>query len=125
MKIVARITNREVEKHWGKIKTDVVLTDERILHICEGHESDYCAFGECIGQTIEEPNYILEDSKNANTAMFIKHIEATNINVIVRLALKSMDTDLQSSVITMYRLGEKTLKRLLKNNTAIYRNHEL
>ena len=101
----------------------VVLTDERIAHIREGHDKDYVEFGNHIGEAIETPTYILEDSKNIATALFVKRLDASDINVVVRLKIEDVNAeDLRSSVITMYRLGEKTLARLLKKNNVLYKS---
>ncbi len=56
--------------------------------------------------------------------MFIRHVKQTNINVIVKLSFEEKDSDLESSVITMYRLGEKTLRRLIKRNPVVYSRDE-
>jgi len=125
MRTVGIIRNANVLNRWGNISTTVILTEERICHICEGHEADYLQLGKYLSLAIEEPTYILEDVKNAGTAMFIRHIEDTNINVVIRLALSSDHSDLCSSVITMYRLGDKTLKRLLKKNPLVYKAPEM
>ncbi len=118
---IATIQNQAVINHWGKVDTNVVLTDERIVHIREGHEDDYLAYGDKITATIEQPDYILDDAKNSATALFVKRVEQSNLNVVVRLKIEGSDADdLHSSVITMYRLGDKTLKRLLKKNKLLY-----
>ena len=56
--------------------------------------------------------------------MFIRHVKQTNINVIVKLSFEEKDSDLESSVITMYRLGDKTLRRLIKRNPVVYSRDE-
>ena len=121
MREVATIRNESVFARWGKVCPKVVLTDERIAHIREGHAKDYEDLGNHIGATIVSPTIILEENKNPFTALFVKRIEESNLNVVVRLKIEGVDAeDLQSSVITMYRLGEKTLVRLLKRNIILY-----
>ena len=121
MYIISIIKNIHVFAHWGNIVPTVILTPERIEHIKEGHYNDYNLYGHHIPEAIENPTYILEDSKNENTAMFIKHIEETNINVVVKLAFANNINNMHSSVITMYPLGIKTLKRIIKKNSIIYK----
>ena len=125
VRVIGEINPSMIDKKWNNVKTTVVLTDERIVHIQEGHAQDYDAFGKYIPDAIKTPEYILEDAKNENTAMFVKHIENTNINVVVKLKYRDNDSDLDSSVITMYRLGEKTLKRLIKKNPIVYNSNEV
>ena len=122
VQVIATIRNKEVFNRWGNVNPIVVMTDERIAHILEGHLQDYTALGNHITEAIESPTYILEDYKNVATALFVKCIEKSNLNVVVRLKIEGVDADdLQSSVITMYRLGEKTLTRMLKINNVLYR----
>ncbi len=122
MKVIAIIRNKEVFERWKKTDPIVVLTDERIEHIKSGHLQDYIELGDKIGEAIEYPSYILEDAKNHSSAMFIKKITETNMNVIVKMKIDGVDgDDLHSSVITMYKLGEKTLKRLIKKNKILYK----
>ena len=39
-------------------------------------------------------------------------------------AFEEKDSDLENSVITMYRLGEKTLRRLMEKDPAVYSRDE-
>lgn len=119
--VIGEITNEQVMAYWKGAKPRVVLTEERIEHIREGHAEDFDAFSSYIPATIRNPAYVLCDAKNENTAMFIGRVEQTNINVIIKLAFEDASSDLESSVITMYRLGEKTLRRLIKKNSVVYR----
>ena len=56
--------------------------------------------------------------------MFIRHVKQTNINVIAKRAFEEKDSDLENSVITMYRLGEKTLRCLMEKDPAVYSRDE-
>ena len=60
------------------ITDEVILTRERYIHIVEGHKEDFELYGNMLEKIIEEPDYILKDYKNINTAMIIKHIEISN-----------------------------------------------
>ena len=70
-------------------------------------------------QVIQDPDLILNDDKNRATVMYIRAIESTNLNIIVRLALAE-DAGKSHSIMTAYRLGEKTVKRLKKKNKILY-----
>ena len=118
---IGRIDESLISQKWQNIKSDVVLTDERIEHILEGHREDYELFGKYIPDAIQNPIYILEDSKNIATALYIGKADDTNISVVVKIALKGYDDAISSSVITMYRCGEKRLKRLLRNQKILYK----
>lgn len=127
VRTIARIENEAITQRWGKVIPEVVLTDERIEHIREGHAEDYEAMRERIPEIIQYPSFILEDNRVQNTAMFIKHIETTNANVVVKLEIEDQkdDPELLSSVITMFRLGNRSLKRLLKKYPVLYKSEEL
>lgn len=77
-------------------------------------------FHQCLYDVVEMPDMILKDSKNHNTVFYIKYIEETHLNIVVRLSLEVEDADRKNSVITSYQLGAKTLKRLKKNNKTLY-----
>lgn len=66
------------------------------------------------------PDVILRDSKNQNTVFYIKYIEETHLNIVIRLSFEIEGNDKKNSIITSYQLGTKTLKRLKKNNKTLY-----
>jgi len=51
---------------------DVVITDERIKHINDNHSNDYDRFSSFILEILTNPDYILKDNKNENTAIILK-----------------------------------------------------
>jgi len=120
VQVIAKIDTDMLSGRWGQVRANVVLTDERIAHIVERHSEDYAALAEHIPFAIQSPSFILEDSKHENTAMFIRRFENSSMNVLVRLALEKDQSDLESSVITVFRLGETTLRRLKKRNPIVY-----
>lgn len=122
MRVIGIIQNQAVFEHWGKIRPNVILTDERVLHILEGHQADYEQYGKYISEVIAAPDVILEDCKHTATAMFIRYIAETNINVVVKIAYADDYSDLESSVITMYRLNEKKKEKMLRRNVVVYKS---
>lgn len=112
----------KLEKICNEIRTDeVVLTRERLEHIKERHQEDFDLYFQQLQQIIDNPDYILKDAKNDLTAMLIKHIEDTNINVIIRLSIKNDRIHTKNSIMTLYRIRDKNLKKLMKRNETIYK----
>lgn len=120
---IATIQLDKISARWGDgIDQTVVLSDERIGHIMERHPGAYEQYGQYVSQTIEQPDYILEDMKNANTAAFIRHVEGTNLNVIIKLAIKDNEAKMKSSVITLYPMSDKRLRRLINKSKVVYKS---
>ena len=126
MRIIATIRNKRVFERWGNdLVPSVVLSEERIGHIMERHPGAFEQYGAYASDTIEMPDFILEDPKNAYTAAFIRHIEHTNLNVIVRLAIKDSASRIMSSVITLYPMSDKRLRRLLNRSKVVYKKESM
>ena len=54
--------------------------------------------------------------------MVIKKVENNNnINVIIRLAIEEDLIHNKNSIMTMYRIREKNLKKLMEKNKVIYK----
>ncbi|MBQ9658342.1 MAG: hypothetical protein IJV31_06210 [Clostridia bacterium] len=102
------------------ITDEVVLTSERLEHILERHKEDLDMYFNKIEEIIRKPDYILKDSKNINTAMVIKHIEDTNVNVIIRLAVANDSIHCKNSIMTLYRIRDKNLKKLMQKNETVF-----
>ena len=51
----------------------------------------------------------------------IKHLENTNLNVVVRLALSTDTIGYKNSVMTFYRIRNKNLNRLINKNKVLYK----
>ncbi|GHU79852.1 hypothetical protein AGMMS49992_32320 [Clostridia bacterium] len=118
---VGRLDPAKIAAIWQGVRVTVVLPDERIDHIMEGHADDYIQYGSYIADVVQDPDYILLDKDHPNTALYIGKVPGSNISVVIKLALQTDAADLLSSVITMYRLGEKRKKTMLKNNPMIYK----
>lgn len=118
---ICKLNTDILEEEFGALVTDdLIITDERDEHIKERHKDDYSLFHQCVLDVVQIPDFILKDSKNQNTVFYIKYIEETNLNIVVRLSLETEKTDRMNSVITAYRLGKKNLKRFMKNNKTLY-----
>lgn len=107
---------------YNLITDEVILTNERYFHIIERHEEDFIIFSNILFQIIIEPDYVLEDYKNKYTIMLIKKVDDNNnVNVIIRLAIVEDFIHNKNSIMTMYRIREKNLKKLMEKNKVIYK----
>ncbi len=115
--------NIELFKNIAKdiITDEVILTRERYLHIIEGHKEDFALYSNMLSEVLINPDYILKDYKNINTAMVIKHINTTNINIILRLAIVNDNIHTKNSIMTLYRIRDKNLIKLQEKNKTIYK----
>lgn len=111
-----------LEKEFGKLQTsEIIITSERITHIKERHPTDYELFVTYGQQCVQDPDYIIRDSKNRNTVFMIKKLPDTNLNVVSKLALDMDKNGLKNSVMTFYRIRERNLQKLKNKNAILYR----
>lgn len=119
---IGKLNIKPLEEEFGSLSTDeLILTQERDEHIKDHHEIDYSLFHKCVFDVISIPDLILKDAKNNNTVMYIKYIEETNVNIVIRLSLETEGSNYKNSIITSYRVGAKNLKRFIKNNKTLYK----
>ena len=122
MHYIGKIDKNIFEKEFGKIQTeDVVLTDERRQHIKERHIADYELFEEYHKDILENPDIVLKDLKNENTVFMIKHIEGTNMNVVIKLSVYEDEKHPKNSIMTAYRMRDKNVEKLERNNKMLYK----
>ena len=98
---IGKLNIEFLEAEFGKLATDeLILTDERDAHIKQRHGQDYILFHQCLYDVVEMPDMILKDSKNHNTVFYIKYIEETHLNIVVRLSLAvgKTQTDAQNTL---------------------------
>ena len=106
-----------LEKEFGKLSTDeIVLTEERELHIKNRHPQDYEFFSEIGESALKEPDIVIKDTDNSETVFMVKKIENSNLNVVVKLVLAGEKDGYKNSVMTAYRLREKNLEKLIKKH---------
>lgn len=122
MQYIGKIDKKIFEKEFGEIQSDcVILTGERKQHIKDNHIADYALFDKYKKEIIENPDIILKDNKNENTAFMIKHVEETNMNIIIKLAVFEDKKHPENSIMTAYRIRDKNVKKLEKNNKTLYK----
>ena len=90
MKELGRINIELLRDVLGDIQTDeVIITDERIIHIRERHIEDFELFKEYASIGITDPDYIVLDCKNIGTIFMIRKLDDANLNIVVRVALNT------------------------------------
>lgn len=116
--------NREIYKCiTADIVTDeVVITDERIMHIKERHPNDYERFYSYIPAIINSPDYIIEANK-PNTAVILKEIkeDGEKFKLVLRIKVESDPDGYKNSIMTFWHIGETTWKKSLKNKNILYK----
>lgn len=115
-KAIYSLVEREIQS------SDVVITDERIEHIKERHPQDYERFMRYIPQIIQEPDYIIVASK-PHTAVILKMIEENGerFKAILRLKVEKDPSRYSHSIISFWRIGDATWKKILRNKVILYR----
>lgn len=123
VQFLCKINPDQLQNEFGSLNTlDVVLTDERALHIKERHPEDFALFEQYGEQTIISPDLILRDTKNENTIFMVKKTETTNLNTIVRLSVVGDDpVTHKNSVMTFYRIRDKNLIKLSRKHKIVYK----
>lgn len=71
--------------------------------------------------TLEEPDYILEDSNKSG--LLLKKIEENGLQIQVVLRIQtSADTDgFKNSVISAWKIRDKEYNRLIRNKNILYK----
>lgn len=120
---IGKIDKNKIGKYGEKLITqDVILTEERKLHILQNHKKDYKIIIKNIDRVILKPKEILIDAKNVDTLFFIGNLERHNLNVIVKLNTSNDEIHPQNSVMTAWIIRDKNLDKLRKNNKIIYKD---
>lgn len=123
MRCVGKLDKEKLGKYKENIITDdVILTDERIKHIQEHHPGDYEKYGIYATNVIKNPDYIIKDTKNLDTVLYMKTIEdnKVNIQIVVRLNTNLKETNKQNSILTLWKMRTKTYKQVIRNKEIIY-----
>lgn len=121
--IVGKIDVKKYQCVTLNIVTDeVVLTDERIEHIKERHPNDYERYCSYIPEILADPDYIIEANKD-NTAVVLKEIEENGekFKLILKIKVNTDPDYYKNSIISFWKVGEKTWKKTLKNKEILYK----
>ena len=120
---IGNVDNKIFESEFGMLKTsEVVLTDERKEHIKIQHPNDFELFDQNCEEIIKHPHLVIKDEKNDNTIFMIRHIEDTNVNVVVKIATVDDEKHPKNSIMTSYRIRNRNVKKLKKKNKVLYKS---
>ena len=83
---------------------------------------DYEKYSRYISEIIEDPDYILDDNKNIDTVLYMKTIreENKNIQIVLRLNTNKENIKFHNSILTLWKIKEKTYNQMLRNKEIIY-----
>ena len=122
MQNIGKLDTKKLGKYSEKIITDeVILTEERRIHIYENHTTDYGIIINNIEKTVLQPNEVIEDLKNKDTLFFIGKLGKNNLNVIIKLNTVNSIEHPQNSIMTAWIIRNSNLEKLRKRNKIIYK----
>ena len=123
MRYIGKIDKDKLGYYKDKLITDeVVLTDERNLHIYEDHKNDYERIMDDLDDVILNPNEVIDDLKNENTVFMIKKLEKNKLSDVVKLNVTNSKEHPKNSVMTAWIIRDKNLKKLEGKNKVIYKS---
>lgn len=121
MQFIGKLDKEKLGKYKNKIVTDnIILTDERKLHIFQKHGKDYEVIIDNISKAILNPKEIIEDLKNKDTLFFINKLDKNNLNVVVKLNTTNSKQYPQNSIMTAWIIRDSNLIKLRERNKSIY-----
>lgn len=124
MQYIGKIDREKLKKYKYKIVTDrVVLTEERIKHIKKHHPGDYEMYEKYITSILTNPDFILEDSKNLDTVLYLKTIQKLekNIQIVVKLNTNKYEKYKSNSILTMWKVKDSTYRQLVRNKVILWK----
>lgn len=106
--------------------TEVVITDQQIVHINEGHPGMYERLSPYLTEIIQDPDYILRANR-PSSALVLKRIalEDTVAEVVLRLKVAGDPKDYKNSIISLWGISEKRYRRLLRQSEILYKHEFL
>ncbi len=102
------------------VTDEVIITDERIVHIKERHPNDYKTVVEHMAEVLRNPDYILKDER-INTGLIIKSMQQDNIQVVLRIHTSKDEAGYKNSIISCWKISERRLQNYLRNKEILYR----
>ena len=104
------------------VTDEVIITEQQILHIEDGHPGDYERLAAYVPQVLQKPNYILRGNR-PHTALVLKQIELPDFTaeVVLRLKVSSDPEEYKNSIITLWKISAKRYRRLLRQSEILYK----
>lgn len=122
MQYIGKLDIKKLGKYREKIITnEVILTEERRLHIYENHTNDYERIINNIKDTVLKPKEVIEDLKNKDTLFFVGDLGKNNLNVIIKLNTVNSKAHPQISIMTAWVIRDSNLKKLREKNKILYK----
>lgn len=100
------------------ITDEVIITYKQIEHINEERMGVYDKYKDTLKDIIEDPDYIIKDTKHKETGLVIKKFDK---DVIVVLRLNTSEENKKNSIITIWEIKDKRLQRYLLTHKTIYK----
>ena len=126
-RIVRDVCRLDIEKYrcvsQNIVTDEVIITEERIVHIQQRHPQDYERYAQYMSEMIQKPQYILEDPF-PNTAVILRSFSEANkqFRLILKLAVTNDGADKKNSVITFMKISEKTFRKYVRNKNILYKS---
>ncbi len=105
------------------ITDEVIITDERIQHIIDRRGKEfYEAYSPDFGNILADPDYVFADAR-PNTALACKTLnrDGAAVNLVVRFAVESDDSQYKNSIITAIKENGKRFAQRIRNNVPLYK----
>lgn len=123
MQYIGKIDTKKFEKISDDIIVEeVILTDKQVEHIKERHPNDYERYFKYIKRIVENPDYIIRDTK-PNTGFLLKEFleDDKRFQLILRLQTSNDISGYKNSIITFLKISEKKYNQYLRNKEIVWR----
>lgn len=120
--VVGHLELSTLTNKFGTIYTDeVILMEERRVHIQESHPLDYDYFLDNRSLVISDPDLILVDESNKGTIFVIRGIkDSNNLNILIRLAITGDNPEYKNSIMTSYRINDTKLQKFKGKHELLF-----
>lgn len=85
---------------------------------------EYETYSKYIKDILKNPNYVLEDTKNEDTIIMLKHIQdkGKNIQLIIKLSTGKDKKRDKNSILTLWKVRNSTYRQLIRNKKILYKD---
>lgn len=104
------------------VTEEVIITEQQIFHIEEGHPGDYDKLAGYIPDVLQNPDFILRGNR-PHTALVLKQITTPSMTaeIVLRLKVSADPKEYKNSIITMWNISQKRFRRLLRQGEILYK----